>query len=340
MIDQWRVFESLHDAIIVVSVDSTVAFANSAASDMFGWTSAELVGRSVEALVPERARSRHRADVERYAASPYRRKMQSRSGLVARRRAGEEFPVDIALSPLAAEGAQYFVATIRDLTARLEAEAELVRTDVERRALAQLVETRAALASELHDSVIQRLFAAGLVLDRVAVQHQSFGQEVDEVQGLIHDAIVQLRKTMADLNAPLDFNPEEELRRLVARLSTVLPATCELDVQRGELLANPAMAHQLCLTARELISNVARHAQATACSISLSVEDEEMVLRVADDGEGRAETLYLFAQDPTSGLGGVKRRLDRIGGRFAIEPVRPRGVEVVCKVSLKSGRLS
>ncbi|MDN3920362.1 PAS domain S-box protein [Roseateles violae] len=120
-LDEQAIFRSLHaaypDALLVVDAAGAIVLANQAAEALLGYTGLELVGMSVDQLLPDAIRSRHAAYRKSYDAAPRARPMGTQSDLVARRKDGSEVMVEIALSPLQGHGLPLVVAAIRDIGA-------------------------------------------------------------------------------------------------------------------------------------------------------------------------------------------------------------------------------
>jgi PAS domain S-box-containing protein len=119
--------EASPDAIIGVATDGRIALANGQAERLFGYTRAELIGRPVEVLVPEGLGAAHRAHRAAYFTDPRTRTMGLGMHLTARRRNGSEFPVEISLSALDTDEGVIATAAVRDITDRLESQAEKER---------------------------------------------------------------------------------------------------------------------------------------------------------------------------------------------------------------------
>ena len=134
-----------------VESSGRIALVNAQAERLFGYSRDELVGESVELLVPEGARGAHRARRASYFADPHPRPKGAGMHLAARRRDGTEFPAEISLSALETEDGVLVSAAIRDVSQRLEERAE--RDDLKAQA------EREGLASQLHQS--QRLESLG-----------------------------------------------------------------------------------------------------------------------------------------------------------------------------------
>jgi PAS domain S-box-containing protein len=110
-------FTAYPDALLLVDQAGTISLANPAAALLLGYDVQELIGLSVEALVPDSIRPRHAAYRDAYARNPRQRPMGTQMELVARRRDGTEVMVEIALSPLQQHGLPYTVAAIRGIGA-------------------------------------------------------------------------------------------------------------------------------------------------------------------------------------------------------------------------------
>ena len=115
------------DAMIIIDASGIIRFTNRQVSALFGYEHDEIVGQSIEMLMPERFRTRHVAHREHYVSTTVRvRPMGAGLDLFGRRRDGTEFPVEISLSPIEDVGRTLVAAAIRDVTDRKHIEAELI----------------------------------------------------------------------------------------------------------------------------------------------------------------------------------------------------------------------
>lgn len=114
------------DALIVIDVTGKVRFANRQVSALFGYRHDEVVGQPIEMLMPARFRDRHVSHRSTYAESGRARPMGAGLELFGQRRDGEEFPVEISLSPIQDKEEALVAAAIRDVTERKRAEKELI----------------------------------------------------------------------------------------------------------------------------------------------------------------------------------------------------------------------
>ncbi len=130
-------FEFSPDAIVTSDMSGRIREVNGRVEEFFGYSRAELIGQSIDVLVPERFRQAHPAHRRQYASQPRMRPMGAGLELYARRKDGSEFPVDIMLAPIEAPEGPLMLGTIRDITERKEAERALWRAEEEKRYLEQ-----------------------------------------------------------------------------------------------------------------------------------------------------------------------------------------------------------
>ena len=245
-----------------------------------------------------------------------------------RRKDGTEFPADIALSPLQTASGVVVVAALRDATERKQAQARLHRLAV--------LEDRERIAKELHDGVIQALFAVGMNLqateanagDPEAVRARLNGA-VDGIDMAIRD----LRNYIFGLRPGIlaDRQLDQALHQLVEEFqekSGVVTAV-EIDERVAAQFGNTAT--QLVQVTREALSNVARHAQATTCRVSLVQRDESAVLEIDDDGHGFQPGR---GRSRGQGLRNMRERVEAIGGTFSLESSPAEGTTVRVQLPL------
>ncbi len=117
--------ESAPDAVVIVDESGEIVLVNEQTEEMFGYERRDLVGQSVEILVPERFRRQHLIHRSAYGRCPHTRSMGANVELFGRRRDGSEFPAEISLSPRPIEDGMLVFCSVRDVTRRKIAERAL-----------------------------------------------------------------------------------------------------------------------------------------------------------------------------------------------------------------------
>ena len=124
--EQYRtVAETATDAVISIDESNQILFANPATFKLFGYDSAELVGRPVTMLMPEFLREVHKTSLQRYLATGQRHINWQGIELIGLRRDGNEFPIEVSLGEVIREGQRVFTGFIRDISERKQAEDRL-----------------------------------------------------------------------------------------------------------------------------------------------------------------------------------------------------------------------
>ncbi len=161
-------FEFSPDAILVIDEKGKITEANAQVDSFFGYSRAELLGKTVELLIPEKFRQEHPGHRKEYSAQPRVRAMGAGLELYARRRNGTEFPVDIMLGPIAGPEGAFVLAVIRDLTQKKRDEEALRRGELERRYLEEELQT---------DYRFEEIIGESRALKRVLKQVETVARE-------------------------------------------------------------------------------------------------------------------------------------------------------------------
>jgi signal transduction histidine kinase len=199
-----------------------------------------------------------------------------------------------------------------------------------------LTEDRDRIARDLHDSVIQRLFAIGLSLQGTArlVERPEAVMRIAEAIDKLDETIRQLRKAIFDIELTIN---KEGIHPKVLDLAHELKPVLGLNPQVSVIgpvdrVVTGALADTVLSVLREALTNVGRHADASKAVITISAGDE-LRLVVADDGQGFGD----MNGDGTSGglgLKNMRQRAERLGGGMEIGTSREGGTRLTWHVPL------
>jgi signal transduction histidine kinase len=195
-----------------------------------------------------------------------------------------------------------------------------------------IVEERTRIGMDLHDGIIQSIFAVGLTLESTKLSLPHNPEDADE---LLTYAIEGLNATIRDIrNFILDLRPhrfqgnlEQGLGRLVREFQANTMVAVSLSAEKAALaMLSASGARSLFLSAQEALANIARHAQAKQVFMTVEAQDNYVILRVADDGRGfdMAAKSYSVGH----GLSNMRARAEDLNGSFAIESAPGRGTTV------------
>jgi signal transduction histidine kinase len=202
-----------------------------------------------------------------------------------------------------------------------------------------IIEERSRIGMDLHDGVIQSIYAVGLTLESAQMILE---ERPDEARELLNQGIAGLNDTIRDIrNFILDLRPrrfEGDLTLGIARLVREFQANTmvEVDVTGPEEVLDsisPAVSQAVFLTAQEALANIARHARASCVGLDLSQDADSIRLKVTDDGRG----FDVRQQDQTvgHGLANMRARAEELGGNFAVESELEQGTTILLQLPLR-----
>jgi PAS domain S-box-containing protein len=347
--------QSTGEGIFGVDMAGNCTFVNRAAADMLGYSTEMVLGRNMHELMHHSHRDgRHYPEAECPIYNAFRRGHSCRiDDEVLWRADGTHFPAEYSSHPLIKDGqVQGAVATFVDITARKAAEAALRRTNDELEArvatrtrelreLSNHLEAvreaeRQRIAREIHDELGSLLVALKLDtqwLDKRLQQQpelrckcHSMGRMIDTAVDNVGRIITDLRPSILDhqgLWAALEWQAQEFIE------SSELEANLQLHVAAGVAAPTGGQAIAVFRIFQEMLSNVARHAQARKVDMKLTADgppDATLYLEVRDDGVGAAAQAL---GDPRSwGVMGMRERASQFGGRLQIDSTPGHGTRV------------
>ncbi len=217
-----------------------------------------------------------------------------------------------------------FVVLVTDITERVHAEAAL-QASVANLALLQ---ERQRIAADLHDLVIQSLYAANLELSALgrAVDPET-ALRAEQVIGRIDDAVRTLRAAIAGLTRTIE--PDQflaDVAHVVDNATGMLGFAPTFTIEGAAELVPPEARSELLAVLQEALSNAARHAHATSVSVTVTTVGPRTRLLVIDNGVG------IGCSGRSSGLTNMRARAERLGGSFRCSDNDPHGTIIDWRV--------
>ena len=336
------IIRSSMEAIISVDENQHVVLFNPMAETLFGLPAEQALGRPLGDFLPARFRAAHATHVTRFGVTGVSdRQMGRQRTLYALRQDGTEFPIEASISQTTdANGHKLFTVMLRDITARVRAEAALQRSREELQALSDSIlaareDENRRVARELHDDLGQRLSA--LKIDLVMLEGDLRDEggsarvlgQVGAMHAVIDETIAAVRRISSDLrpalldelglDAALDWLAKDFSRRYAIRVSTQTPEDVDVTEQAATAVFR---------IVQEALNNVVHHASAGQAWVTLTHDDDGYVLRVRDDGRGW-DGIPKDGARRSFGLLGVRERARLLGGTVAIEHPPGQGFELV-----------
>ena len=333
--------ESSPDAIMIHQ-DLRIVFVNRAMVQlMHASGESDLVGRSsLFMLDTEAAGVSRRRSLRLYAGEP-----QPRIELVYTRLDGTTVEVEISSAPLRFNGAPAAQVTVRDISARKQAE-RLLRASMTRarqlsaRLLFAEEAERRRIAQDLHDQLGQDLTALKIRLDTLArtVQPPEARVGLLEAAAASGESLQRVRQLSVDLRPPqLDsLGLEAALRAHVERMAALGAVRMHFDARGFEADLSPDVAIVCFRVVQEALTNVMRHSGAANAWIEIRSSGDGVRITVRDDGSGfdSAQILEQGAASGGVGLPGMQERVALVGGTLDIDSKLAQGCVVTATIPI------
>ncbi|CAN5459706.1 hypothetical protein BH10ACI3_BH10ACI3_01490 [soil metagenome] len=334
------IVRSSNDAIVSKNLDGMIQSWNKGAERLFGYTSDEIVGKSVTILIPDERINEEPAILERIkrgeSVNPYE--------TVRRRKDGTLVDISLTISPVFDSDGNIIGASkiARDITERKLADRALR----ERETMVRIVEAqeseRHRIARDLHDNLGQKITAHRLRMESLA----QFGSEDPELTR----SIANLQESAADIDRGINFlswelRPTEledlglidALRSFVREWSKYHDIRAEFQiVGEGTFTRIPAKIEtHVYRIVQEALNNILKHADAQNVSVMLQNRDRQLILSIEDDGCGFDHSPGASDLTPvTSGLVAMHERASILNGTFEIDTTPGSGTTLYARIPL------
>ena len=316
------IISSAMDALITIDEQQNIVLFNRAAETIFRCAAAEAIGSGIERFIPERYRPRHREHVRRFGeAGTTMRRMGGELVLAGLRADGEEFPIDASISHVDVAGRKFYTVILRDITERQGAAAALDKSHQELRELYESMHQvreaeRTRIARELHDELAQWLTALKMdvtwIASRLPREQEDLIAKAERAKAVVDSTVGAVRRIAADLRPVMldDLGLVPALESLLNELGDRSGIEATVNAGSDELILREPLATAIYRMVQEALTNVARHANATAVVVDVVQAGETLHVRVRDNGQG-------LKPDPSRksfGLLGIRERARTLGG--------------------------
>ncbi|MBI3941803.1 MAG: PAS domain S-box protein, partial [Chloroflexi bacterium] len=334
-------FESAPDAIVGTNREGRILLYNRQAEALFDYQRGEVLGQSVELLIPEAFRHRHREHRAGYVAEPRVRPMGAGLELYARRKDGTVFPVDIMLGPVSTGKDTIVLTLIRDITARQQAEKALQAYSEQlktlNRQLVAVQETeRRNIARELHDEAGQLLTSLAIslrLLEKELDNPQARSARLGELRQLTDTISAHLHRLATDLRPPLleRLGLVAALRQHLATYANQHGIEAQFETVGWEdVRLPPEIGITIYRIVQEALTNAARHAHASRVGVLLERRQDQLMVLVEDNGVGFDPDAAW--QKGRLGLLGIRERTEMLGGNLTVESEAGKGTTLFVEI--------
>lgn len=341
------VVEAAPNAMLMADQHRRITLVNRNAETLFGYSRTELIGESLEKLVPERFRERHPDHVAGFFADPKARSMGEGRELFGRRKNGTEVPIEIGLNPIDTPAGLYTLASIIDITARKQADDELRRSNAQLEKMNEELESFVYTAS--HD-LRSPLAGVRTVAQWILDDDQSLLPQTRERLTLIQGRIERMSRLLNDIRDYARIGRSaEHSGTLMSAAALVVDIAATSHVPAGFAIRCDSSLETVRIyrvpleqILHNLINNAIKHHDREKGIVTVSVVSKGPRHRfsVIDDGPGipmeyrdvifdMFKTLKPRDEKEGSGMGLalVRKLVERMGGACGVESVRDRGAE-------------
>ena len=326
-----KMVEAAPCGMVMINTRGRIVLVNPQAELMFGYARTELIGNTLEMLLPERFVAAHGSHRSAFAAAPSIRQMGVGRDLTARRKDGTEFPVEVGLNPVPGEEGGLVLAAVTDITRRKTMELELrqANANLEQFCFAASHDLKSPLRGivDLIEWIVEDLGARQT--PEVARNFRRVADRIRRLEQLVDDLLIYARSGTASTDAVL-----VEPRALIEGVLELQPPPPGFLVSVS-VAAEPFVTTRVPLEAvlRNLIGNAVKHHDRQSGNVEIRVEDvgRYCVFTICDDGPGipvaAQESVFRMFQtlSPTNragsgmGLALSKRFVETHGGRIALD---------------------
>ncbi len=318
--------ETSIEGIVLFDEIGKIEYINPAAKVMFGYDHNELIGESINRLIPKTFGNQRDDYIEKHLKTRSGMMIDTEPQLVGLRKNGDQFPIYLSIGDINLEHTRLFAGVVMDISQQIRLQREIMEVPVrEQRRIGQ----------ELHDGIGQQLTGLGMLATSL----------LNKASRPMHDLASQLatglQETLKQVRAlshglvPIEIDAQgftTALRNLTENIQQQSHVQVNLELHDDIHFSNNTMVLHLYRIIQEALNNAIKHGKPSEIRISLSIDGDDGLLKVYDNGKGIADDI-----DNNNGLGLsiMKYRSNLFEGEIKIHSGQNGGTMVTCRFPLK-----
>lgn len=324
------IFDSAVEGIITIDEHGVIESSNPAALALFEYRTEELIGQNLSRLMPEPFKSQHDAYIANHLKTGVGKVIGIGREVIATRRSGARFPINLAVTSFQSNGQQRFAGFIRDIT---------IQKRLERLILQISEREQRRIGADLHDGLGQEITAMSMltsVLQKdLEAKHLPESATAARLAQLLESARKQIHHIVRGLN-PVASEPEglmSGLERYAQSCAEAFGCHCAFVCPVPVLVQDTEHATHLFRIAQEAVHNAIRHGLSSQITIRLLLQLSSIILEIQDNGNGIPHTP---SGHSGVGLHSMKYRAEAMHGHLEIKRPPQGGCLIRCVIPAHS----
>ncbi|QSX39445.1 bifunctional diguanylate cyclase/phosphodiesterase [Shewanella cyperi] len=243
------------NAMLMIDIHGNIVLTNSRANELFGYPENALIGTPITKLMPESSAKHHQAHVEAYMSAPEERQMGEGRFLFAKRKNGQEFRIEVGLTPIETEDGKYVLASLVDITERIESQRKIEQltnydalTELPNR---ELLKVKGEFIINQAGQMRHKVGMIYIGLDRFKYLNDSFGhlagdavliELVARIKPLIKPTDIFARIVGDEFAIIMTNVSEEDMARLSVRIMDAVAKPCNIQSDSVTITASIGIA--------------------------------------------------------------------------------------------------
>ncbi len=318
--------ETTLEGIVLIGVDGIIQFVNPAAETLFGYSPGELLGKSINRLMPMPHREAHDQYISQYLKTGKGKIIGTGRQLTGLRKNGTYFPIHLSVGDINLEHTHLFTGVIMDLSEQHKLQREIMDAPVrEQRRIGQ----------ELHDGLGQQLSGLGMLATSLLNKASRSEYELaDQLASGLKETMSQVRALSRGM-IPVQIGTKEffpAIQNLCEEIESQSRLPINLRIEATIQLPDDSAAMHLYRIAQEALNNAVKHAAASKISIMIKKEHDYGLMQVTDNGCGLPPE-----SEKSTGLGLriMKYRCGLIDGEFSATGISTGGTQIQCRFPIE-----